>query len=294
MKKGFQLKNLVFNFLRGMVKTKSDKLKILFFIDSLRAGGKERRFTELLKVLKFSSDIEFEIVIMNEEVHYEEIFNLNSKIHYLIRKRKKDLSVFRKFYRICNNYEADIVHCWDSMTAVIAVPACKLLNIRLINGMVIDAPVKTNIFNKHWLRAKLSFPFSNIIIGNSSAGLLAYQTPLNKSFVVHNGYNFKRNERLIDKEILRIQLNISTKYIIGMVAAFSEFKDYKTYYSAACIVLTKRHDVTFLAIGNNTDSIDSQKLVDKQFRDDYFRFLGKKSDIESYINMIDVGVLSDP
>ena len=79
-----------------------------------------------------------------------------------------------------------------------------------------------------------------------------------------------------------------------MVAAFSEFKDYKTYYSAACIVLTKRHDVTFLAIGNNTDSIDSQKLVDKQFRDDYFRFLGKKSDIESYINMIDVGVLSDP
>ena len=76
-----------------------------------------------------------------------------------------------------------------------------------------------------------------------------------------------------------------------MVATFSGLKDYKTYYKAADIVLRKRNDVTFLAIGSYTDSLASQKLVCSQFRD-HFRLLGKKSGIESIINTIDICVLA--
>src|SRR6185312_14588723 len=121
-------------------------MRILFFIDGLYAGGKERRLTELMKGLNSISEISFEIVVMNDKVHYQQVFDLNTKVHYLIRKTKKDLSVFQKFYRLCKSYRPDIVHCWDSMTAVIAVPICKLLNIILVNGMVVDTPVKQNIF----------------------------------------------------------------------------------------------------------------------------------------------------
>ena len=63
------------------------------------------------------------------------------------------------------------------MTLVYSIPACRLLKIKLINGMVVDTPVKPNLLNKRWLRAQLTFPFSNIIIGNSKAGLAAYQCP---------------------------------------------------------------------------------------------------------------------
>jgi glycosyltransferase involved in cell wall biosynthesis len=266
-------------------------MKILFFINGIYLGGKERRLVELMKEIKLRQQFEFELVVMNPEINYREIFDLKIKIHYLIRKTKKDLSVFLKFYKICKDYKPDVIHCWDGMTAIYSIPACRLLNIKLMNGMVVSSPSKRNILNKNWLRAKLAFPFSNIIIGNSKAGLQAYKAPLKKSFVVYNGYNFNRNERLLEKKIIRQQLNIHTQYIIGMVATFSESKDYKTYYQAADIVLRKRNDVTFLAIGNNTDSPASKMMVDGEFRN-HFRLLGKKSGIESFINAIDIGVLA--
>jgi glycosyltransferase involved in cell wall biosynthesis len=254
-------------------------------------GGKERRLVELMKEIKTNPKFDFELAIMNTEIDYHEVFALNIKIHYLIRKTKKDLSVFFKLYKICKKYKPDIIHCWDIMTAIYSIPASWLLNIKLINGMVVDYPIKKSIFNKHWFRAKLTFFFSSAIVGNSKSGLSAYRTSQNKSFIVYNGYNFNRNNHLAEKASIKRQLDIHTEYMIAMVASFSEFKDYKTYYRAANIILEKRNDVTFLAIGTNTDSSGSKKLVRGQF-ENHFRLLGKKSGIESIVNAIDVGVLA--
>lgn len=266
-------------------------MKILFFIDSLAAGGKERRLTELLKSLSLQQEFQLEVVIMNKEIHYKEVLNLNIPIHYLVRKTKKDLSVFYKFYKICKSFRPDIIHCWNDMTAVIAFPSCMLLNIKLVNGMVSDAPVTLNIFGKEWLYAKLTFRFSNIIIGNSEAGLRAYNAPKDKSFVIYNGFNFKRIEKLVSLDKIRNELKIKTKFVIGMVASFSKYKDYKTYFNAAQIVLSKRNDVTFIAIGNNTDSVASNSLIDQKYKE-RIKLIGKKSNIESYINSMDACVLS--
>jgi len=266
-------------------------MKILFFIDCLTAGGKERRLVELMKALKLREDIEFELAIMSNEIHYQEVFNLNITIHYLIRTTTKDLSIFYKFYKVCKDYKPNIVHCWDSMTAVYSIPACKLLHIKFVNGMVVDAPKKQNIFNKHWVRAKLTFPFSNNIIGNSKAGLAAYNAPFSKSFCIYNGFNFERTNTIIKSDIIREQLNLNKKYVIGMVATFSKYKDYKTYFSAAQLILSQRNDIIFLAIGKETDSLLSKSLINNQYLE-HFRLLGKQSGIESFINAMDICVLS--
>ena len=267
-------------------------MKILYCIDSLRAGGKERRCVELLKVLKSSSSVDCELIVMNDSIHYTDVLSLGIPIHYVIRKRKKDLTVFRKFYKICKSYRPDAVHCWDSMTTCYAIPSCKLLGIKLINGMICNAPEKKNFFDKNHVRAKITFPFSDLIIGNSKAGLEIYNSPPNKSRVIYNGYDFKRNGGFSENERIRKELNISTKFVVGMIASFSKSKDYKTYYQAASKVLEKRKDVTFLSIGNNTDSLESKDLVDINFKEEFFRFLGKKSAIELYINTIDIGILA--
>lgn len=260
-------------------------------MNGLHPGGKERRMLELMKGLRLKEDVEFELALMNREINYPDIFDIGVNIHYLIRKSKKDFSIFRKFYKLCKNYRPDIIHCWDSMTAIYAIPACKLLNIKLMNGMVVDSPSKKNIFNKNWFRARLTFPFSDIIVGNSKSGLEAYKAPTQKSHLIPNGYNFKRSEHLLDKSIVRKQLNINTRYIVGMVATYSEYKDYKTYYNAAKVILNKREDVTFLAIGYNTDSLNSRALIGNEF-ENYFRALGEKSNIESFINIMDICVLA--
>lgn len=255
------------------------------------SGGKERRFVELLKGLKAFSSIEFEIVVMNKNIHYKEVFKLQNKIHFLIRKTKKDLSVFYKVYKICKSYKPDIIHCFDSMSAVYLSPVCSLLQLKLINGMISDAPEKLNIFNTTWLRARITFPFSTVIIGNSEAGLKAYKAPHKKSFVIHNGFDFKRIENLTNSDSIRNELKIKTKFVIGMVASFSKYKDYKTYFKAAGLILSERNDVTFIAIGNKTDSEEARSLIDDNHRE-VIKTIGKKSNVESYINAMDICVLA--
>ena len=255
------------------------------------AGGKERRLTELMKAFKLKPGICFELVVMNKDIHYKEVFGLDIKIHYLIRKTKKDVSVFNGFYKICKQSKPDIVHCWDSMTAIYSIPACKLLNIKFANGMIVDTPQKQNIFNKYWLRAKVTFLFSDIIIGNSKAGLEAYAVPKHKSFFIYNGFNFNRTNNLSASESVRSELGINSKYVVGMVATFSEYKDYKTYFSAAQLLLAKRNDITFLAIGADTDAASARSFIDDRYIG-HFRLLGKRSGVESLINMMDICVLS--
>jgi glycosyltransferase involved in cell wall biosynthesis len=266
-------------------------LKILYFIDSLGPGGKERRFVELLKGLNSNKEINFKIVIMNQEVHYQEVFQLNTQIIYLLRKAKKDVSVFYKFYKICKIIGPDIVHCWDSMTAIYAAPVCKLLHIKLVNGMVVGAPDNMSIMHSEYLRGRIAFPFSNIIIGNSLAGLTAYRAPLKKRVCIYNGFNFNRLKHLKSVTELKRELGIQTRYIIGMVASFSEYKDYRTFFKAAEMLLEKGVNVTFIIVGSNTNSSGAKNMIRHQYLS-HFRLLGKRTDVESLVNMFDIGVLS--
>jgi glycosyltransferase involved in cell wall biosynthesis len=266
-------------------------MKILFFTNGLLTGGKERRLLELMKVLQLTPDIEFELALMDQNVQFQDVFTLDVKIHYLIKKKKKDISILFALFKLCKAIKPDILHCWDGMTAIYSVPVCKILNIPLINGMVTNSPKQQNIFNPYWLRAKLTFPFSTYIIGNSKAGILAYNAPPKKSCVINNGFSFNRIEDLTSMDIIKSQLKIETRFVVGMVASFSKFKDYDTYFAAAQQLLTQRTDVTFLAIGSRTDSERAKSYIDnKNAR--YFRLLGNKPDIESYVNLLDIGVLS--
>jgi glycosyltransferase involved in cell wall biosynthesis len=76
-----------------------------------------------------------------------------------------------------------------------------------------------------------------------------------------------------------------------MVATFWKNKDYPSYFKAAGLILEKRQDITFVAIGANTDSPESIGLIGKKYISN-FRLLGKQNGVESYINAMDICVLS--
>ena len=86
-------------------------------------------------------------------------------------------------------------------------------------------------------------------------------------------------------------MGIATPFVIGMVASFWQQKDYPTYYEAARILLEKRKDISFLAIGSGTDSEDSVKMIEKEYLANFF-LLGKQSNIEDLVNSMDVCVLA--
>jgi glycosyltransferase involved in cell wall biosynthesis len=257
----------------------------------MTSGGKERRLTELLKFLDHQPGNVSEIIIMRQDVHYREIFSLGATIHYVTRRNKRSLTPFFLYYKIFRNAKPHIVHCWDSMTATFAIPACKLLGIKLVNSLIVDAPVFQHWYDKYYLRARFSFLFSDRIIANSIAGIRSYKAPVTKSQVIYNGFDFNRINGCSKEHDIRKQYGITTTFIVGMVASFSRFKDYHNYYSAAQLLLEVRKDITFLAVGKNTDSEQSQAYIPDKYKAN-FRLLGEKSNIESITSAMDICVLS--
>jgi glycosyltransferase involved in cell wall biosynthesis len=76
-----------------------------------------------------------------------------------------------------------------------------------------------------------------------------------------------------------------------MVANFTIFKDYKSYLAAAESILTRRNDVTFLAIGEGENLQKHKTLIKENFKNKII-FTHRQSNIESIINTFSIGVLS--
>ena len=266
-------------------------MKILFFTSSLNAGGRERQLVEFLKGLYNYKGITFELVVMSHKIHYSTIKKLNIKIHYLIRNSKKDPRILKHLYKICKEFKPDIIHTWDSMASVYAMPIVKLMNLIFINGMIRDAPPNLKPLSKPWIRSKLTFPFSDVIVANSNAGIKAYHTPINKGVCIHNGFDIQRAKKCLDIKIIKNKLDIHTNIVIGMVASFTIRKDYKTYILSSLMILRKYPDITFLAIGNGKNLEKYKNMVEPKYRKNFI-FLSNQKDIESIINIFDIGILA--
>ena len=265
-------------------------MKILFFIESLRPGGKERRLLELLKGLSKYEDISMELVLTRGDIHYTDVFNLNIKIHYIERKYiKKDPRLFVKFFRIAQEFKPDIIHVWGDMVAIYALPTAKLLNMKLINGSITYA-LFLRKFSKLWLTSKITFPFSDIIVANSKAGLRVHDLKQTQKYrVIYGGYNFERNN--VQATDIKKELKISSdSLLVGMIGSFTGPKDYETYIAVADIINKKINNTNFLCIGDGGNRKRIEALVHaRQIKN--VHFLGIRYDIENICKNLDIGVL---
>jgi glycosyltransferase involved in cell wall biosynthesis len=261
---------------------------ILYFIESMHAGGKERRLVELIKgLLSDKKSYNLHLVLMYERIHYKILESFDVSIHYLLRKSQKDFSIFRKFYKLTKQINPDFIHVWGNMPAIYAIPTKILTGIPLINNEITDAPLNVD---GGLLSHRITFPFSNIIIANTKAGLDAYNAPKGRSKYIYNGFDFSRINNLVPKERLIKELNIKTPDVVGMVATFSEKKDHFTYFKAAINILAKRRDITFLAIGGG-NAEKYKRFVGDNFNENII-LMGAQQNVESIMNCCDIGVLT--
>ena len=262
-------------------------IKVLYIIDSLRSGGKERRLVSLIDSFMHYEDVETELVVLSKEVHYKSIFDLNIKIHYLKRDIRKDLKIISKLNNILNQFKPNIVHCWDNVAAAQFAPLCKLKKIVFINSMITAAPY-TKRMSKRYFSHVISYPFSDVLLSNSQAGLDNLYVPKEKGKVIHNGFNFDRLNNLKNKKEIFKKFNLpQNKFIVGMVASFTIKKDFFSLIKAASLL---NENFIFLAIGSG-EYIEKAKILAEDLNVNNFYFLGKQNDVESIVNIFDVGIL---
>ena len=262
-------------------------MKVLMITDNLMKGGKERRLLELLRFIDKDDSISTNLVLLKDRIEYPAVYELkNTNLVVLPRKIKKDPTIYFKLWKICKNINPDLVHSWGTMPSVYISTICFFQKIPFINGIIVNA--KCSIFSEDWTRSRLTFPFSDIILGNSKAGIDAYKANKKKARVIYNGYNFDRNNNLTSTESIREKYGITTKYSIGMIAAFHPRKDYETFLKAAEKVTKQRTDITFVAVG---DGPLLQQYKNQYQQNQNIKFLGNINDVESLIQVFTLGAL---
>ena len=265
-------------------------MKIQMIHDRLAKGGQERQIIELLKSFKLRPHIQIELVFFSDEISYPEIFDLGYPVHFLKRRYKIDLLVLFQYYKLCKRFKPDIIHSWGHLSSVFAILPSTLLKIVFINQNVMDATKGLNIFNKNYFKAKLTFPFSNIIIGNSKAGLHAYNSPMWKSRCIHNGFDFRRLDQITEKDLIREELGVETDYVAIMIGTYYYKKDYPTFLKAAQAVLKTRNDITFIGVGSG-DAEQYLSLINEEYRE-RIKLLPSRQNVEDVMNIADIGVLA--
>ncbi|TYR36843.1 glycosyltransferase [Sphingobacterium phlebotomi] len=267
-------------------------MKILYFIENLRSGGKERRLLELLIYIKQTTSYSIVLVLMDDWVDYPYLQKMNISYVALGRTRlKKDPLVFKRFYDIVQKTKPDIIHTWGPTATFYAIPTKILTRRRLVANIISNAKKSYDPLSFKHLVYKMGFLFSDVILSNSKAGLKAYGVDDNpKSNFIYNGVRLERFNVKIDEDVYRRSLGINDKKIILMVASTAKNKDYDLLIDIAIESQKKKSEIFFLAVGRGPELGRLKSRVAKSKLSNII-FLGGRTDVEELISIADICVL---
>lgn len=264
-------------------------MKISFFIDSLSAGGKERQLYYLISSL--SAKYKLQLIVFEKAVFYEEIFKLPVEIILIDKKNRYSIKTTRIVFINLKAFKPDILHFWDNISQLIALPYIISYRPKIINGSIryagkMHKSITTKILHK------LAFSTSHKIVGNSQQGInVEGLAGKKKSEVIYNGIllNDDDHSRTSGKDHLSGQLG-KHKFNVVMVGRFFSAKDYITYIQAAKVLLSKKINIGFYCIGDGP-KLEKAKKESGTFLNNGIFFLGKRDDVKEILHLFDIGVL---
>lgn len=265
-------------------------MRISYILDTFRGGGKERRCLQVIQGLNRQGYNDIQVVIINNDVAYKELYNTTAKIDIIDRKNKglSQIQTAKVLYSLLKNFNPNIVQAWGLMSAGVVLLVKPFMKFNFIASYVADCDRPLGL---HGVINKICNRACAKIISNSKAGLKAYGTPISKAVVIYNGFNESRFENRIDKADKKKELGIGTKYAISMVATFWQTKDWQCYIDTAKLMIRQRKDITFLAVGKGPqwDYYNAQITDDERL---YIKMLGRRDDVDEIFQACDLSVLT--
>lgn len=267
-------------------------MRILFFLESLHGGGKERRSVELIRYLKDQpAEYEIELVLTEKEIYYEDVLKTGIRITILERKGLKyDPRLFLGFLRVCRRFKPDLIHTFGKMATFYAIPSKILCGLPMVANLISDTIRSYRNFSKYRYILLINTFFSNAVLSNSRAGLEIYGVKPPKGRVIYNGVRLSRFLNDFDHDEVRDEFGIKTTFTVIMVATFSDFKDYDLFVDVARTVGQRRSDVTFIAVGDGPEFERIRSRIENEGTDNVV-LAGRRRDVERIISASDIGLL---
>jgi glycosyltransferase involved in cell wall biosynthesis len=271
-------------------------MRVLFTTDTLKRGGKERQLTLLageLNVRNFDTKIySLELTASN---HYLDEYHVHPDLVY-VANQKGYWDGFWEFREWLQNHRFDIIMAWDMKTAFwcfILSPFCDFV---FINGTIRHGLRKRKL--SHLFRSWIARQ-SQYVIANSMAGLntnkIKYRA--NRTFVVYNGIKPRMEcpSRLdLKKKILASIIGHefdSSAIVFLSVANLLPYKDHKTVIEVLS-KLKEKIPFYFLIIGEGPMKTELQSKIDELGIQNQVKLLGRRSDVNEFMNMADLFIHS--
>ena len=278
-----------------------DKIKILYLIPGLNAGGAERQLTELLKNLdrdKFEPVLV--LIYSKDQIFYKEIYRLKIKIFFLNKPMGK-LGIFIALWRLIlllRKLKVDIVHSTLNM-ANFFIRVASILAPHQIIVTSIRLPMPP--FWLFW--EKILHLRSKIIIVNSpeTKNQLINKVGVHREKVVFipNGVDVQRFRRLDrDTNEICLRLGLSGRdFLIGVIARFSSQKNQLCLLKALKLLKNKEKlpvSVKVLFVGQMASSAYKRKIeqfIINEGLQKHCQLLSPIGEIEELYNLVNLIVL---
>ena len=273
-------------------------MKVLHLISGGDTGGAKTHIISLVKGLNKLIDVK--IICFIEDSFYEDAKRVGIDIEVYEQKNRADIRVVDRLARLIKD-DFDLVHCHGARANFIAMFLRKKINKPMITTIHSDYKLdfRDTLYKRIIFTAINTFSlkkFYHFIAVSDNFKEMLVDRGFNKDeiFVVYNGIDFSYDLDYVSKNEFLSRYNITDegKNIVGILARLDQVKNHETFIKAADLILKKRDDTIFLIAGNGNNEAKLKEMVKEFGIEKNVHFLGFANDPDSFINAIDINVLT--
>lgn len=265
-----------------------NKTNILFSIDCLRRGGKERQLMLLYSKLSEEKYIKYLIVrdLTGKNYLQEYYIEANKIIAY---------NGFSDFYKIIVKIKPGIVFTWDIRSTFFSILLLTIRKYKIINGSIRHG-IRLFRFS-HILRSILCH-LSHYVIANSLAGLKANNLkPGGKIFVVYNGIEEKflnctsKKTTILKRKAIIPNYETNPGNVFITVAGLVPYKDHFGVLNAFR-ELKRIRNFYYLIIGDGPLRPNIESIIRKYGLEKNVILFGSIENVSDYLFISDIMIHS--
>ena len=274
-------------------------MKVLHLISGGDKGGAKTHVFTLLSALK--EEIDIKVVCFTNGVFYQEIQNMPIDSELIKQRYRNDLSVIKKLVKLIRSERYNLIHAHGARANFIAMFLKLFISTPIVTTIHSDYKLDftENLYKKYiytWLNTiALKFIDYYIAVSENFKNMLIERGfKENLIYTVYNTIDFEKELNILTKDefIKKHKLSVEDKTIIGIIGRFDYVKGHEVFINAAAQILKTRKDVIFLLAGEGIEKNNLVQQTKKLGISKNVFFIGFIEDIYSFINIIDINVLS--
>lgn len=273
-------------------------MKVLHLISGGDKGGAKTHVFTLLMAL--AEEIDVTVACVMDGVFYQEIQYMPIKSILFKQKYRKDLTVLKPIIKHIRENRYHLIHAHGARANFIVMFLKMFIKTPFLTTVHSDYRLdfSDNMYKKYIYTGlnivSLKFLDYYIAVSDNFKDMLVNRGFEKKDiYTVYNTIDFEKDVDYISKSNFINRYSIDeTDNIVGIIGRFDQVKGHKVFIDAAAHVLEKHPNTKFLLAGEGPEEQNLKQQAKKLKIENNIIFTGFIDDIFSFINCIDINVLT--